>query len=46
MYRIIIVEDDDNIQQELKQLLENALYEAYVIQSFNQVAKARITIFY
>lgn len=44
MYRIIIIEDDENIQQELKQSLENALYEVYAIQSFHQVASQIIQL--
>ncbi len=38
MYRIIVVEDQDEIRQELKQLLENALYEVSTITKFENVA--------
>lgn len=38
MYRIMIVEDKEEIRQELKQLLENALYEVSTVIRFEEVA--------
>ena len=32
--QIIIVEDEENIRKELKQLLQNAMYEVTTIESF------------
>lgn len=32
--KIVIVEDDPGIRKELKQLLENAFYEAEIIEEF------------
>ncbi|WP_167957546.1 response regulator transcription factor [Anaerosporobacter faecicola] len=39
MYKIVIVEDDENIREELQQLLVNALYEVSWIEEFQRVAK-------
>ena len=36
--QIIIVEDEENIRKELKQLLQNAMYEVTTIESFSDVA--------
>ena len=38
--QIIIVEDEENIRKELKQLLQNAMYEVTTIESFSDVADA------
>ena len=39
MYRTVIVEDDPGIRKELKQLLENAFYEAEIIEEFKGTAE-------
>ena len=36
--QIIIVEDEENIRKELKQLLQNTMYEVTTIESFSDVA--------
>ena len=36
--KIVIVEDDPGIRKELKQLLENAFYEAEIIEEFKGTA--------
>ena len=36
MYKIAIIEDEVNIQEELKVLLENARYEVYVVKNYAQ----------
>lgn len=36
--KIVIVEDDPGIRKELKQLLENAFYEAEIIEEFKDTA--------
>lgn len=38
MYKIMIVEDEENIRNELKVILENTLYETIVVEKFNDVA--------
>lgn len=38
MMHIIIVEDEENIRRELKQLLQNAMYEVTTIEDFSDVA--------
>ena len=35
--KIVIVEDDPGIRKELKQLLENAFYEAEIIEEFKDM---------
>ena len=35
MNKIMIVEDDESISSELKELLQNSGYEAVVLQDFN-----------
>ena len=40
--KIVIVEDDPGIRKELKQLLENAFYEAEIIEEFKDTAEHRI----
>ena len=37
--KIVIVEDDPGIRKELKQLLENAFYEAEIIEEFKNTAE-------
>ena len=37
--KIVIVEDDPGIRKELKQLLENAFYEAEIIEEFKDTAE-------
>ena len=37
--KIFIVEDDPGIRKELKQLLENAFYEAEIIEEFKDTAE-------
>ena len=37
--RIVIVEDEENIRKELKQLLQNAMYEVTTIEEFSNVAE-------
>ena len=36
--KIVIVEDDQGIRKELRQLLENAFYEVEIIEEFNDTA--------
>lgn len=38
--KIVIVEDDPGIRKELKQLLENAFYEAEIIEEFKDHCRA------
>ncbi len=40
--RIVIIEDEPQIRQELKLLLENALYEVTVIEDFKETASAAL----
>lgn len=37
--RIVIVEDEENIRKELKQLLQNSMYEVLAIEDFSDVAE-------
>lgn len=37
MYTVLIIEDDEDIRQELKILLENALYQTAVLTDFNSI---------
>ncbi|MDC7287630.1 response regulator transcription factor [Blautia schinkii] len=38
MYKIMVVEDEDQIRQELKVMLENALYQVALVTEFSDVA--------
>ena len=35
MKKILIVEDDQTLQEELKSLLDNAMYESVILKDFN-----------
>lgn len=41
---ILIIEDDPALRQELKQLLENALYEVTLLTEYNNPAEGILTI--
>ena len=39
MKKILIIEDDNSIRQELKQLLENALYHVTILTEWNHIVR-------